>query len=133
MIAFLVCIGCSFVLLIVVAGVLSCSLLARLYVPEGEPMLGSIAPDARLVVTAEVVSVYVEPDDTAHVVGSLPVDTQVRAAGPTRRNGCGCAALSRSSPAGCVGLILRSCCGGRPESLALLALIWGGIRKRPCC
>ena len=30
----------------------------------------------------QVAPVYVEPDDTACVVGSLPVDTQVRAAGP---------------------------------------------------
>ncbi len=45
MIAFVVRIGCSFLLLVLVASVLSCSLLARLYVPEGEPVLGGIAPD----------------------------------------------------------------------------------------
>jgi len=33
-------------------------------------------------VTAQRAPVFVEPDDTARVVGSLPVDTQVRAAGP---------------------------------------------------
>jgi hypothetical protein len=112
MIAFLVCIGCSFVLLIVVAGVLSCSLLARLYVPEGEPMLGSIAPDARLVVTAEVVSVYVEPDDTAHVVGSFSNGVQVRAMGRTRQNGCACGVSIQCYRAGCAEQILWSC-GGR--------------------
>jgi hypothetical protein len=31
---------------------------------------------------AQVAMVYAEPDDTARVVGSLAVDTQVRAAGP---------------------------------------------------
>jgi hypothetical protein len=34
------------------------------------------------VVTAQVAPVYVEPDDTARVVGSLPLDTPLRAAGP---------------------------------------------------
>ena len=32
-------------------------------------------------VTVQVAPVYVEPDDTARVVGSLPVDTHVRSAG----------------------------------------------------
>ena len=82
MIAFVVRIGCGFLFLVLVASVLSCSLLARLYVPEGAPVLGGIAPNARLVVTAQVAPMYVEPDATARVVGSLPVDTQVRAAGP---------------------------------------------------
>src|SRR3712207_5935008 len=82
MIAFVVRIGCGFLLLVFVAGVLSCSLLARLYVPEGEPVLGGIAPDARLVVTAQVAPVYVEPDDTTRVVGSFAIGTAVRATGP---------------------------------------------------
>ncbi len=43
MIAFLVRIGCGFVLLVVVAGVLSCSLLARVYIPANEPVLGGNA------------------------------------------------------------------------------------------
>jgi len=57
---------------------LGCALLAR----RGVPITGGIAPDARLVVTAHVAPVYVAPDDTARVVGSLAVDTHVRAAGP---------------------------------------------------
>ncbi len=82
MIALVVRIGCGFLLLVLVAGVLSCSLLARLYVPEGEPVLGGIAPDARLVMMAQVAPVYVEPDDTARVVGSFAIGTAVRATGP---------------------------------------------------
>ncbi len=82
MIAFVVRVGCGFLLLVLVVGALSCSLLARLYVPEGEPVLGGIAPDARLVVTAEVAPVYAEPDDMARVVGSFAIGTAVRATGP---------------------------------------------------
>jgi len=82
MIAFVIRVGCGFVLLVLVAGVLSCSLLAQLYVPEGEPVLGGIAPNARLVVTAQVAPVYVEPNDTARVVGSFAIGTVVRATGP---------------------------------------------------
>jgi hypothetical protein len=82
MIALVVRIGCGFLLLVLVAGVLSCSLLARLYVPEGEPVLGGIAPDARLVVTVQVAPVYADPTDDARVVGSLRVGTAVRATGP---------------------------------------------------
>ncbi|HLL51224.1 MAG TPA: hypothetical protein VK356_11200, partial [Thermomicrobiales bacterium] len=55
---------------------------ARLYVPAGEAVLGGIAPNARLVVMAEVAPVYVEPDDTARVVGSFAIGTAVRATGP---------------------------------------------------
>ena len=82
MIAFVVRIGCGFLLLVLVAGVLSCSLLARLYVPEGEPTLGGIAPDARLVVTAQVAPVHADPSDDARVVGSFAIGTAVRAMGP---------------------------------------------------
>ncbi len=49
-------------------------------------MLGGIAPNARLVVTAQVAPVYVEPDDTARVLGLLPVDTPLRAADPDTAN-----------------------------------------------
>jgi hypothetical protein len=52
MIAFVIRIGCGFLALIILVSVLGCSLLARLDVPAGEPVLGGIAPDARLVVTA---------------------------------------------------------------------------------
>ncbi len=54
MIALVIRVGCGFLALIILVSVVSCSLLARLYVPAGEPVLGGIAPDARLVVTAQV-------------------------------------------------------------------------------
>jgi hypothetical protein len=82
MIALVVRIGCGFLLLVLLVRVVSCSLLAQLYVPEGEPVLGGIAPNARLVVTAQRAPVYVEPDDTARVVGSFAIGTAVRATGP---------------------------------------------------
>ncbi len=82
MIAFVIRVGCGFLLLVFVAGVLNCSLLARVYVPAGEPVLGGIAPDARLVVTAQVVPVFADPADDARVVSSLTIGTAVRAAGP---------------------------------------------------
>jgi hypothetical protein len=82
MIAFVVRIGCGFLFLVLVASVLSCSLLARLYVPEGAPVLGGIAPNARLLVTAQVAPVYADPRDNAPVVGSFAIGTAVRATGP---------------------------------------------------
>ena len=82
MIALVVRLGCGLLALVILASVLSCAFLARLYVPDGEPVLGGIAPDARLVVTAQRAPVFVKPNDTARVVGSLAVDTQIRAVGP---------------------------------------------------
>jgi hypothetical protein len=82
MIACVVRIGCGFLLLVLVTSVLSCSLLARLYVPAGEPVLGGIAPDAQLLVTAQVAPVYADPDNTTRVVGSFSNGVQVRAMGP---------------------------------------------------
>ena len=82
MIAFVVRIGYGFLFLVALFGVPSCAFLARLGVPDDVPITGGIAPDARLVVTAQVAPVYVEPNDTARVVGSLAVDTPLRAAGP---------------------------------------------------
>ena len=55
---------------------------SSLGVPAGVPVTGGIAPDARLVVTADVAPVYVEPDDTARIVGSFSNGVQVRAMGP---------------------------------------------------
>jgi hypothetical protein len=82
MIALVVRRGCGCVFLMVLATALSCSFLARVYVPDGEPVLGGIAPNARLVVTAQVAPVYADPADDARVVGSLAIGTQVRATGP---------------------------------------------------
>ncbi len=90
MIAFVVRVGCGFLLLVLVAGALSCSLLAHLYVPEGEPVLGGIAPDARLVVTAEVAPVYA---DRTTWRALLDRSRSVQRCGPraqTRQNRCGC-------------------------------------------
>lgn len=70
------------VFFVVVLIVLSCGFLAQLYVPAGEPVLGGIAPDARLVVTAQHAPVYAKPDGAARVVGSLSANTQIRATGP---------------------------------------------------
>ncbi len=81
MIAFLVRRGCGCLFLVVIAGALSCSFLARLYVPEGEPVLGGIAPNAQLTVTAQIAPVFADPADDARVVGSLPIGTSVRASG----------------------------------------------------
>jgi hypothetical protein len=67
---------------VVLFGMASCTFLAQLHVPAGVPVTGGIAPDARLVVTAQVVPVYVEPDDEARIVGSFSDGTQVRAMGP---------------------------------------------------
>ena len=82
MLAFVIRIGCGVFFLVVLFAVPSCAFLARLGVPAGVPVTGGIAPDARLVVTAQRAPVYVEPNETARVVGSLAIDTQVRAAGP---------------------------------------------------
>ena len=82
MIALLVRRDCGCVFLVLIAGALSCSFLARVYVPEGEPVLGGIAPDARLTVTAQVAPVFADPADDARVIGSLPIGTSVRAIGP---------------------------------------------------
>lgn len=82
MIAFVIRIGCSFLFLVVLFGVVSCAFLARLGVPAGVPVTGGIAPDARLVMTAEVAPVYVQPDAEARIVGSFSDGTQVRAMGP---------------------------------------------------
>ncbi len=59
-----------------------CALLARRGGPASVPVTGGIAPDARLVVMAQRAPVYVEPDDTARVVGSFAIGTAVRATGP---------------------------------------------------
>lgn len=82
MIAFVVRIGCGLLALVILVLVLSCAFLAQLYVPDGEPVLGGIAPGARLVVTVQRAPVYIEPNDTARVVGSFSDGTQVRAMGP---------------------------------------------------
>ena len=50
--------------------------------PAGVPITGGIAPDARLVVTADVAPVYVQPDAEARIVGSFAERMQVRAMGP---------------------------------------------------
>jgi hypothetical protein len=67
---------------VVLFGMASCTFLAQLHVPEGAPVLGGIAPDARLVVTAQVAPVYADPRDNAPVVGSFAIGTAVRATGP---------------------------------------------------
>jgi hypothetical protein len=66
----------------ITASGLSCVFLARLGVPAGVPVTGGIAPDVRLVVTAEVAPVYVQPDAEAQTVGSFSNGVQVRAMGP---------------------------------------------------
>jgi hypothetical protein len=81
MVAVVIRIGCSFVVLVVLVSVVSCAFLARLGVPAGVPVTGGIAPDARLVVTADVAPMYVEPDATARIVGSFSNGVQVRAMG----------------------------------------------------
>ncbi len=45
------------------------------------PVTGDIAPDARLVITAEVAPVYVQPDAEARIVGLFFNGVQVRAVG----------------------------------------------------
>jgi hypothetical protein len=82
MIAFLIRIGCGFVVLVVLLGVLSCGFLARVGVPAGVPVTGGIASDARLVVTVPIAVVYVQPDAEARVVGSFSEGMRVRAMGP---------------------------------------------------
>jgi hypothetical protein len=82
MIAFIVRIGCGFLLVIVLFGAASCAFLARLNVPADVPIVGNIAPDAPLVVVADVAPVYTRPNDTAQIVGSFSVGMQVRSMGP---------------------------------------------------
>jgi len=82
MVAFVIRIGCSFLFLVVLFGVASCAFLARLGVPAGVPVTGGIAPEARLMVTADVAPVYVQPDAEARIVGSFSNGVQVRAMGP---------------------------------------------------
>jgi hypothetical protein len=62
----------------ITASGLSGAVLARLGVPAGVPVLGSIAPDARLVVTAEVAPVYIHPNAKARIIGSIADNVQVR-------------------------------------------------------
>jgi hypothetical protein len=82
MVAFVIRIGCGFLAVVLLFSVVSCAFLARLGVPAGVPVTGGIAPDARLVVTAEVAPVYVQPDAEAQTVGSFSNGVQVRAMGP---------------------------------------------------
>lgn len=82
MIAFIVRIGCGFLLVIVLVSAASCAFLARLSVPADAPMVGNIAPDAPLVVVADVTPVYKRPNDAARMVGSFSAGMQVRSMGP---------------------------------------------------
>ncbi len=82
MIAFVIRSGCSFLFLVVLFGVVSCAVLARRGVPAGVPVTGGIAPDARLVLTAEVAPVYVQPYAEARIIGSFSNGVQVRTMGP---------------------------------------------------
>lgn len=82
MIAFVIRIGCGFLLVLVLFSAVSCAFLARLTVPADVPMVGNIAPDAPLVIVADVAPVYKRPNDTARIVGSFPAGMQVRSMGP---------------------------------------------------
>jgi hypothetical protein len=78
MVAFVIRIECGFLFLVVLLGAASCAFLARLSVPADVPMVGKIAPDAPLVVVADVAPVYKRPNDTAQIVGSFSNSVQVR-------------------------------------------------------
>ncbi len=82
MIAFIVRIGCGFLLFVVLFSAASCAFLARLSVPANVPMVGNIAPDAPLVIVADVAPVYKRPNDGARIVGSFSAGMQVRSMGP---------------------------------------------------
>ncbi len=61
---------------------LSSAVLARRGVPAGVAGDRWHCPGWRLVVTAQCAPVYVQPDDTARVVGSFAIGTAVRTTGP---------------------------------------------------